>query len=190
MGGMVASGRTETAVDESRKETADRVARYQIDYVGRACLFYSCHKLLRLSRRFFGWTSVFLPFPLALGRIIFMLLYSYCFDLFVTSPGGHGTSFLLSILFYFFNLSFFCFFVPFVFLSVNASVLQPFVCKCRIQYDGMPLHGLLCSLHYNVVSHKILYVEISYPYPELWGLISRHRIPPKYFSISNTIINS
>ena len=33
------SGRRETVVNESRKETADRVARHQTDYVGRTCLF-------------------------------------------------------------------------------------------------------------------------------------------------------
>ena len=32
------NGRKETAVDESRKETTDRVAKYQTDYVGRTCL--------------------------------------------------------------------------------------------------------------------------------------------------------
>ena len=35
MGTRRGSGRTETAVDESRKETADRVARYRTNYVGR-----------------------------------------------------------------------------------------------------------------------------------------------------------
>ena len=35
------SGRRETAVDESRKETAGRVASYQTDYVGRTSLFYA-----------------------------------------------------------------------------------------------------------------------------------------------------
>ena len=35
MGRRGGSGRTETAVDESRKETADRVARYRTNYVGR-----------------------------------------------------------------------------------------------------------------------------------------------------------
>ena len=47
------SGRTEIAVIESRKETADRVARYQTDHEGRTCLCYSYHKLLRLPRRCF-----------------------------------------------------------------------------------------------------------------------------------------
>ena len=38
MGARPGCGRTETAVDESRKETADRVARYQTDnIVGRTC---------------------------------------------------------------------------------------------------------------------------------------------------------
>ena len=38
MGARPGCGRTETAVDESRKETAVRVARYQTDnIVGRTC---------------------------------------------------------------------------------------------------------------------------------------------------------
>ena len=41
---------------------------------------------------------------------------------------------------------------PFRFLSVNASGLLAFVCRtCRIQYDGMPLHCLLCLLHYRYI---------------------------------------
>ena len=51
MGRRAGSGRTETAVDESRKETADRVVRYQADYVGTTCLCYTYHKLLELPRR-------------------------------------------------------------------------------------------------------------------------------------------
>ena len=35
--------------------------------------------------------------------------------------------------------------------------------------------------------HKIRYIEISYPYPECLGRISRYRIPSKYFLIPNTI---
>ena len=38
MGRVGGSGRRETAVDDSRKETADRVAKYQTDYVSRTCL--------------------------------------------------------------------------------------------------------------------------------------------------------
>ena len=34
--------------------------------------------------------------------------------------------------------------------------------------------------------HKILYVDISYPWPECWGLISSFRIPPRCFSMPNT----
>ena len=44
------SGRRETAVVERRKETADRVARYQTDYVVRTCTCYSYHKLPRLAQ--------------------------------------------------------------------------------------------------------------------------------------------
>ena len=36
------SGRTETAADETRKETVDTVAWYQADYyVGRTCLYHA-----------------------------------------------------------------------------------------------------------------------------------------------------
>ena len=52
--GRGGNNRKETAVDESRKVVADRGARYQTDYVGRTCLCYSYHKLLRLSRRCFS----------------------------------------------------------------------------------------------------------------------------------------
>ena len=38
MGRGGGNGRRETAVEESRKETADRVARYQTDDVGKTCL--------------------------------------------------------------------------------------------------------------------------------------------------------
>ena len=34
--------------------------------------------------------------------------------------------------------------------------------------------------------HKIRYIEIAYPYSEFLGLISKYRIPSKYFSIPNT----
>ena len=82
------SGRRESVVDESRKETADRVAKHQTDHVGRTCLCYSYHKLLQLPLRcFFCFASVFLSFPFALGRILFILLL-YGFVLSVTSPGG------------------------------------------------------------------------------------------------------
>ena len=38
IGRVGGSGRRETAVDDSRKETADRLAKYQTDYVSRTCL--------------------------------------------------------------------------------------------------------------------------------------------------------
>ena len=84
--GRGGTGRRKTAVDESRKETTDRVAKYQTDYVGRTGLWYAYGRLLRRPRRCFCCASVFLPFPFALGRILFMLLY--CFVLSVTSPPG------------------------------------------------------------------------------------------------------
>ena len=106
------SGRRETAVDESRKETADRVARYQTDYVGRTCLCYSYHKPLRLPRMCFCWASVFLSFPFTLGRIMFML-YLIIFNYFE----------VLFLMFFFVCLLF----APFVFLFVNESGLLYFV---------------------------------------------------------------
>ena len=42
--------------------------------------------------------------------------------------------------------------------------------------------------------HEIRYIEMSHPYPEFWGLISRYRdivrIPSKHFSIPNTVMNT
>ena len=81
------SGRRETVVDESRKETADRVANYQIDYVvGRTCLFYSyCCGCLGG----FFCASVFLSLPLALSRIL--IVYVVLFS-FVCHISGKGTT--------------------------------------------------------------------------------------------------
>ena len=57
------SGRNETAVDESRKETANMVAKYQTDYryVGRICLSVLL-LLMRLPRVHFAVLRVSCPF--------------------------------------------------------------------------------------------------------------------------------
>ena len=66
------SGRGETAVDEAGKETADRVAKYQTDYIGRTCPCYLYHKMLRLPQRCFdGASCSFLP----LLFVLLILLY-------------------------------------------------------------------------------------------------------------------
>ena len=115
-------------VDESRKETADRVARYQTDYVvGRTCLSYSYHKLLRLCRRCLWCASVSLFFPSALGHILFMLQY---FVLSVTFPRGGYISFFCI---YSGFICFFCFFVPFVFLPFDASKIAS-ICMSYLSY--------------------------------------------------------
>ena len=123
--GRGGTGRRKTAVDESRKETTDRVAKYQTDYVGRTGLWYAYGRLLRRPRRCFCCASVFLPFPFALGRIWFILC---CSELSVTSPpGGHDTSSLFSSYIF---LIFICFFVSFVFFSANASGLLTLARLC------------------------------------------------------------
>ena len=69
--GMGMAGR-ETAVNDSRKETAERVAIYQTGYVGRTCLSMLL-VLPRLPRSgAFCCASVFLFFHFALGRILFI----------------------------------------------------------------------------------------------------------------------
>ena len=84
-GGGRGSGRKETAIDESRKETADRVAKYQADYVGRTCL---CYSYCCGCPGYFCCAPVFLSFLLALGvlsatspesarRFIIFLFYFY-----------------------------------------------------------------------------------------------------------------
>ena len=97
MGRTGGSGRTETMVDESRKETADRVARYQTDYVEPAYSMLLVLQTAAAASKLLCCASVFLPFPFALGRIMFML---YHFVLSVTSPGGHDPSFLFLFFYY------------------------------------------------------------------------------------------
>ena len=87
--GRGGTGRRKTAVDESRKETTDRVAKYQTDYVGRTGLWYAYGRLLRRPRRCFCCASVFLSFPFALGRI---LLIKCCIVLFCLSHLRGGTT--------------------------------------------------------------------------------------------------
>ena len=148
------SGRTETAVDESRKETADRVARYQTDYLGRICLSMllvpqttaAASKVILLS---FGFPVLsFRSWSYSIDVIVLVLFH------FVCHISGGARYLFFTILFCIMSLfcCYFYFFAPLVFFSVNASGLLAFQCTCRIQYDGMSLHCLLCLLNYNVVS--------------------------------------
>ena len=71
----------------------------------------------------------FLPLVALVGlRLLFVLFF--------------GVLFLL----FFFPFSFLRFFLSFVFFAL----FQYIFCACRIQYDGMALHCLLPSLHYDV----------------------------------------
>ena len=74
----------------------------------------------------------------------------FCFVCHISGGAWH-------LLFYYFvlliNLFVFGFFVPFVFLCQRIRGLLAFVCRtCRIQYDGMPLHCLLCLLHLRCIN--------------------------------------
>ena len=88
MGRRWGSGRGETAVDESTKETADRVAKYQTDYVvGRTAYptrTTNCCGYFEMVLLCFGFPV--LPFRSWSYSVCFMLLY--CLVLSVTSPGG------------------------------------------------------------------------------------------------------
>ena len=84
--------------------------------------------------------------------IYVVVLVLFCFVWHISGGARHlFFIFLFCIVSYFLILLFSYLFVPFVFLSVNASGLLAFACMCRIQYDGMSLHCLLYLLHYNVV---------------------------------------
>ena len=156
MGRRGGSGRTETPVDESRGETAYRVARYQTDYVGRTCLCYSYHNLLRLPRRCFCWASVFLSFPFPLGRILFVqcvvVLVLFSFVCHISGGARHLFFIFCFVLFHYFDIFFVSLSLSFFSLSMHVGYYVAFVCMCRIQFDGMSLHCLLCLLHYSVAS--------------------------------------
>ena len=73
------------------------MAKYQTDYVvGRTCLCYSYRKLLRLPRRCFCCASVFLSFPVALGRTLCCCIVLFCLS---HLRGGHDTFFFSFFLF-------------------------------------------------------------------------------------------
>ena len=139
------SGRRETAVRQSRKETADRVAKYQTDDVGRTCLCYVvlvpqtaaaaskvlplCHKLPRLPRRWFRCASVFLFFRFTL--VVFCVFVLFCFVCHIS--GGTAPLFHLLIL-----IIFLFFFAAFVFLC------QP--TWCPVRWHVITLCSLLIAL--------------------------------------------
>ena len=113
------SGRMENAADKAgrRWQTGNRGPDRQRSMQNLCLLCFPYHKLLRLPRRCFCCAPVFLSFPFALGRALFSRA-----DVLFCLPHLRGGTTPHS-LFYFIFFSFFlsCFFVSFVFLSVNAS---------------------------------------------------------------------
>ena len=116
------SGLRETAADESRKETADRVAKYQTDYLGRTCPSMLL-VLLRLPRVLFVVLQFSGPFLSLLVELRLCYFVLFCLS---HLRGEHDTSFYLFILFLFVS--------------------------CLFRSFSLPLHCLLYLLHYNVVS--------------------------------------
>ena len=109
-------------VDESRKDKADRVARYQTDYVGRTCLCHSYHTAAAASKMLSLCFS-FAVLSFSLGRcLLFRVVRCIVSNCLVTSPGGHDTSFLISN----FTLLFYWFILSLSFFSVNESGLLAF----------------------------------------------------------------
>ena len=91
-------------------------------------------------------------FPVLLFRPWPYSVFSYRSILPATSPGVHDT-FQLMLYFTYIYIYFSCFFVPFVFLSVNACGILIFVCRtCRTQYDGTSFQCILRLLPQYVVS--------------------------------------
>ena len=100
---------------------ADRVAGDQTDnVVGRTSAYCATPTTngCGCPVRYFCCASVSLSYPFALGRILFMLLYSYCFVL--SSQGGMLSLFLLfciiMIIIFIIIILLLNFVVPFVFL--------------------------------------------------------------------------
>ena len=112
MGRGGGSCRRGTAVDESRKETADSVAKYQNDYVGRTCLSL-LFVLLRLPRVLF----VVLRFSCPFLSLLAVLCLCCCIVLFCLSHirGWQDTSFYLLI----YLLRSICFIILFASLSLS-----------------------------------------------------------------------
>ena len=93
------SGRRETAVDESSKETADRVAKWQTECVGSTFRCYSYHKLLRLPRKVllscFGFPAISFGSLLHLfQRVSFVFLSAVCQRICTASIGMYVVSYL------------------------------------------------------------------------------------------------
>ena len=90
MGRGGGSGRREIAVDESRKETADRVAKYQTDYVvGRTCL--SMLLLAQTAAAAFKVLLLCFGFPALSFRSWSYSVYVvvlFCFVCHISSGGG------------------------------------------------------------------------------------------------------
>ena len=145
MGKRGGSGRTETAVNESRREKTDRVARYQTDYVvGRTCILYAtrttnccgCLEGVFVDLRFScPFLSLLVVFYICCPRIV----------LFCLSHLRGGTTPLF--LFYGFCTwyCFFCFFslsLSFFSLSTHPDCYVAFV-----SYPVRWLHCVVCSAY-------------------------------------------
>ena len=130
MGTRRGSGRTETAVDESRKETADRVARYRTNYVGRTYI-----SMLLVPQTAAAASKVFLlsfGFPVLPFRPWSFSVFSCCCSaLPATSPGEHDTSsFIYFILFVVCCHLFLC---PFCF-SLCQRIWIASICMSHLPY--------------------------------------------------------
>ena len=152
MGKRGGSGRTETAVNESRREKTDRVARYQTDYVvGRTCILYAtrttnccgCLEGVFVDLRFScPFLSLLVVFYICCPRIV----------LFCLSHLRGGTTPLF--LFYGF-CTWYCFFFVFFLCPFRFSLCQRIRIAtwllCRIQYDGfIALSALLTALQCSI----------------------------------------
>ena len=90
---------TKAAVDESSKETADRVAKWQTECVGSTFRCYSYHKLLRLPRKVllscFGFPAISFGSLLHLfQRVSFVFLSAVCQRICTASIGMYVVSYL------------------------------------------------------------------------------------------------
>ena len=107
MGRGGGSGRREPTVDESRKETADRVAKYQTDFVESTYV-------TRTAAAASGVLLLCFEFPVLSFRSWLYCVY-VCFFSFVCHISRNGTTPLYFILFYFiviFVYSSLLFFLP------------------------------------------------------------------------------
>ena len=69
--------RGKTAVDASRKETADRVAKAPGRPVSETCLCYSCRQLLQLVRTWSSFVFVFCALVLRDFHIVYLYFFLF-----------------------------------------------------------------------------------------------------------------